>query len=334
MKRAIINTMMTAFFRGAYHWVTRFIQLQLFVTVLSLPILIVWGLPVSLLSPLGNLLFGPILTLFLFLSSLLFFTELFYIPNTYIAYPLELLSAKWLAGMNCADQRVLIGFTQPPLWFLIAIPLAACLIIQHKKTSSVIRSSICLTALLIVASLYLKLISTPHDLCSSISCNGGQVHVIYSNKKTVIIDPGVIGKRISAASWVEYTLIPEIIKLTGSTTIDHFIMLQPSQMTFEAATTLCSKMIVGTIYLPCWEGTLNKSGWRAFFNLKRCASERGCSIKRIGTKPISIPLGNEDPLMIAPLETTIITGPISYPALHAWREAENFNVNCSKFNKN
>lgn len=316
-----------------YRWAIRFIQLQLFVTTLSLPILISWGLPISLLTFAGNLFFGPLLTAFLFLTSLMFFTELLYIPNSYIAWPLEQITYWWVAGMNLADHRFLIGFAQPPLWFLIAVPTAACIIIQHRYTASLKRSIIGLSLLLFFSCAYIQFISSPTELTAEIPCNGGSVHIIRSNNQTLVIDPGVIGKKISAPSWMEYTLMPELIKLTGSTTIDHFIALQPGNMIFQAITTLCKKISVRAVYIPYFEGTLSKNGWRSFFELKRYLNDHDIEFIRLSTKPLSIPLGENDFLSISHLETTISHGDLSYPAFHAYREAKHFSVKSSKLIK-
>lgn len=67
-------------------------------------------------------------------------------------------------------------------------------------------------------------------------------------KKLVLVDPGVIGQRISSCSWIEYTLIPHIIKTTGKTRINHIILLQPNKVTFDAIALLCTKIEVKNIY--------------------------------------------------------------------------------------
>jgi hypothetical protein len=51
---------------GAY--LVTFTQTQLVITLISLPILVAWGLGYSVMSLVGNLLFSPVLTLFLILS--------------------------------------------------------------------------------------------------------------------------------------------------------------------------------------------------------------------------------------------------------------------------
>ena len=46
------------FFKKYTLWVLRFLKLQLFISLFAMPILLWWGLPLSILSPIGNLIFG------------------------------------------------------------------------------------------------------------------------------------------------------------------------------------------------------------------------------------------------------------------------------------
>src|SRR5260370_32295969 len=86
-----------------YQWqqsLLKSIQLQLFISFISLPFLIGWGLPISLLTPVSTLIFGPFLTCFLLISSLIFFLKLFYVPNAALVSCLELITSVWLAFLN------------------------------------------------------------------------------------------------------------------------------------------------------------------------------------------------------------------------------------------
>ena len=69
-----------------YNHIIQFLQVQLFLSLASLPILVAWGIPFSLATVAGNFLFSPFLTLFLLLSSLIFFTELIFIPNAWLIF--------------------------------------------------------------------------------------------------------------------------------------------------------------------------------------------------------------------------------------------------------
>ncbi|MFC1845578.1 hypothetical protein ACFLX2_00445 [Candidatus Dependentiae bacterium] len=229
----------------------------------------------------------------------------------------------------------LVGFGKPPTFFLILVPLLAVAIIQHKKTNSLKRSILLLATLLFCAFGYLKLSSRSANDVKSIECNGGNVTLAQINKKTTLIDPGVIGRRLSAPSWVEYTLAPTIIQTTGSNRIDNLVLLQPSIMTFKAAEKLCNLMPIGTIYLPYWDGTLSKNGWRNFFFLKRAAENSGTNFVRIGSKTQKITLSQRDAITIEPLEQQISYHDAHYPSMRVCGQIDNksFTIYSAKYKK-
>lgn len=324
-----------------WSWLLRFIQIQLFISTISLPILLCWGLPISIVSPLGNLLFFPVLIVFLILSSIIFFLEIVHIPNSLIIFCLDKLTTTWLSVMSWgSSKRWLVGFSKPSLLFLVAVPLIAFAIMQNKKTNSIGRSIVLLTLLLTCSFSYLKLINTPATVIQQIECNGGAVTLVRSNGTTVVIDPGVIGKRVTSSSWVAYTLAPTIIKNAGSNSIDHLIVLQPGIATFNAIEKLCTVMRVDTLYLPWWEGTLNKSGWRAFFHMQRAAEQQGTKIVRIGKYKRHIKLSPNnhvlDHLLIEPLPQKISYHQAHYDALCATGhvDKQTFTIYSAKYKKN
>ena len=70
---------------------------QLFITLISLPLLLSWGLPISLASIVGNLLFAPVLSAVLLLASLIFFGELFSLPTTLLTLIFEWITHGWFS---------------------------------------------------------------------------------------------------------------------------------------------------------------------------------------------------------------------------------------------
>ena len=99
------------------------LSLQLFVSLISLPVIIAWGLPLSLLSPLGIIIFGPLLTLFLFICALLFVSQLCGVPNGWLVMLLEGLSIGWRMCAPTWLDHFLYGFAMPPWWVLVAVPV-------------------------------------------------------------------------------------------------------------------------------------------------------------------------------------------------------------------
>lgn len=304
-------------------YILNFLELQLFISLIALPILLCWGLPLSLLSPVGNLIFAPVLTLFLLLSSFLFFTELLYIPNGFIATALEYLTNIWVYCMDIDSHPWLFGFAKPSLFFLLIIPLLAVATIHLKLFKSMIQRIVCLSLILISSCFYIKYAYSKTGSLETLECNHGNIHIVHENKQLVVIDPGVIGQRISAPSWVEYTLMPHLVKSSGKTEIDYLILMQPGALLFEAIAKLCEKIRIKKIYLICWQGTLSKHEWRHFFALKRATQENKCSLERISYKPIEIDLSRGNKIYITPLKDMITQKEITYPAVKVTCEIEN-----------
>lgn len=306
-------------------WIIRFIQLQLFITLFSLPILIYWGLPFSLLSPLGNLIFGPVLTLFLFLSSLIFFTELLWLPNQWFIYALEKVTYWWLIFMPADNQRWLIGFAQPSSLLLFFIVIITIGIMVIRKTASLKMSIICFTALFLFFGLSLQYGSKQYSpTLKTLSCNKGALTFIASNKECIMIDPGYLGQRISANSWIQYTLIPYVIKELGRTTIDHCIILHPSGLVFQALERLCTKMKVKNIYLVYWFGDMSSHALRDYGKFKRAALAHDTCIIRLGSQSLTI--GNNACITLERLASTIGYQTISYPAFACHTQIDNKDI--------
>src|SRR6266478_7808031 len=135
-------------YKHYYQSFLKSIQLQLFITFISLPFLIGWGLPISLLTPISTVIFGPFLTCFLLISSLIFFLELFYIPNSILIWCLEQITHIWLMCLNLEQRTWLVGFIKPPVIILFLIPLVALVIIHNKKITTLSLRTIVLASLL------------------------------------------------------------------------------------------------------------------------------------------------------------------------------------------
>lgn len=326
--------MMVTIFKKTSFWLARFLYLQLFISLIALPILLCWGLPVSLLSPVGNLIFGPALTLFLFLSSLLFFTELLYIPNGWIAYALDAFTHGWLSMLKISPHPWLFGLAKPSPWLLITIPLAALLVVHYKKFTSLWQPIVCLFLILMASSLYIKIMHTKSHTCEQLTCNKGEITIIHDKNNVTLIDPGFIGQRISATSWVEFTLIPHLITSSGVTAIDNLILLQPGAMLFQAITTLINKIKVKKIYLVCWKGSLAKHEWRSFFQMREAAQAQGTIIERISYKKLKIPI-SQGSLTIEPLSDLITAKEICYPVImvHGTLKQHSFTITSAKYKK-
>ena len=305
--------------------VIKFIHIQLFITLVSIPILLCWGIPISLLTFAGNFFFTPILTAFLFFSSLIFFCQLLHIPNGIFIYCLEHITHWWLWIMHWGTKRCLVALPLPTIAIIIAIPLLALGILHHKKINTPLKSITWYGLLLVIIYAYLKLMAPTATTIDTLDCNKGIVTSIMHKKQLVLIDPGVIGRRLSAPSWCEYTLMPYLVKKYGTTTIDHLIVLQPNKIIFDALISLLEKVTIKNIYLPLWDGKLPLYWWRAYAHLRDVCKRTDCKLIRVAKKPLSISL-NDFKICITPLEKQITMDEFNYPVLQVQANIDNYEL--------
>lgn len=272
-------------------WLTNFALVQLFLTLISLPILIAWGLPISCISPIGNMIYNPLLCVYLLCTVLLFFSELVGIPNSIVVYALELITSIWLWCMNLLTRSVHIGFAKPHLLILCIIPLVACSIVWYFSSR---RPYICIVALSCV------LLCVSVMLCRSdaapqlfhVSHGTRAVRCIVDKGTVLVIDQeGVLASSSSADQWMIYHLIPAITQKSGYTHIDHYILCHPRQRSFEAITALCKQMPIKTVYLPRWTGQIKRSAWKMYKTMYTVIQDCGGSVVSYNS-PFSITLSD------------------------------------------
>lgn len=244
-------------------------QLQLFISFISLPLLIGWGLPISILTPFSTLIFGPFLTCFLLISSIIFFLELLYLPNTWPIWCLEFVTNAWLACLNLEQRAWLIGFPRPPLLILLFIPLIALAAVHSKKISSLAMRVGLLAFLLVGTCVILKLFPYSYPSIETIACNNGTITLINHNKTLIMIDPAFIASKPSYESYISYTLLPEIIQKTGRMSIDHLIVFKFNTRILDALQFLATKITIKHLYIPAWKGKIPSHTWRSYAKLKK-----------------------------------------------------------------
>lgn len=309
------RSMIQKFLRGLGTKTLSFIHVQLFVSIVSLPILVAWGLPISTMAPLGNLFFGPFLTLFLGLSCIIFFSELCSIPNGIWIWCLEQLTALWQYLLQFGGKTWLLSFSNPSPWFFILLLGATIGVVYHKRLQSKLASSIAFAVLLGISYAYLIFLNTPSYAIAQMPCNSGNITVIKTPKTCTIIDPGILGKRISAPSWVEYTLLPKVRSDYGVNGIEAVVALAPGIVTFDALTELIRIMPVKHLYIATWQGQNPPGLVRAYQALKDMAKKQNVQMHRIGKKVISVDLDKHSTLEIKPLEDLCAYRTVKYAAI-------------------
>lgn len=254
---AILKPMITHFYASVRRWLLNFIVFQLFISLMSLPLLIAWGLPLSLLSILGNGLFNPLLTFFLLLATLIFITEIVYLPNQWLCWLLEKTDTLFTITSGWATNSWLISIRQLPLPILFAIPLIGLWIITTSRLRTQGTRALALTSALIVifAGAYL----TSHSYIGECSSNKKNKTTLfaYADNTLAIFDVGMLATNFRYRTWWEYTLMPEIAKKTGKTTIDYLVILSPSERAIEGTTMITSITPIHNVIIVGSEKTLH-----------------------------------------------------------------------------
>lgn len=223
-------------------FIQKLLYAQLFLTLLSWPILLWWGLPLSWLTLLGNLIFNPCIMVFLLFSICLFFSELVGLPSGIWVVLLEHTVALWLWFVGWGSGLALMAFPCPSGWVLIAIPLATLLIAYKFQTS---RHKRLLVMALFFAGLafYLKLACMPAP--GSYLLPGGKSGLVFQfdGTRVILVDElGVLRNGAGLPKWVDFTLRPFLAKKFGRLAVDGIVVKHPTQARLKAADVIAKRL--------------------------------------------------------------------------------------------
>lgn len=206
-------------FRPIIDYLGNLIQIQLFLLLVALPVLVWWGLPISLLSIPGNLFFGPWLIIFLGIACVIFFLELFKLPNSWPIQILEKLCHLWVKTTPHNPQEYLYHFPKNTwIWFIIVL-IATIYLFTHLKLH-LLQRLLLLTGSVWLACLIAKLPfwidRTPLELIHRRS----KIFITQlPDNYLVIHDYGTLNHPLGAESWICFQLVPTIVRKFGTTKV-------------------------------------------------------------------------------------------------------------------
>jgi len=290
-------------------WLLQFLQVQLFLTLFSLPILVHWGLPISVMTVIGNLIFAPGIFVFLFCASLIFFTELFHIPNSLLVGMLEIITYWWKTIVSYGTSSWLIGFKKPSLIILVLMPLTACVCMRLKIIKTLYARVIALSLALLIFIVYMMILAYTNQGYWHVPCGKGHVTIIRTHNSTTVVDSGDLKYLKSPASWIEYSLVPWLNKTCGSCKIHNYICLHPSIRSINAITLCAQSTTIDHVYLPHWHGQ-QKGLARSYVEMKKVLSMNGTLLARISSDEL-----HEGCIDIFPQINVIKTRGIHYPVV-------------------
>ena len=228
------------------NYLIKFFEIQLYINLVALPILIAWGLPISIISPLGNLIFSPIMTLFMFISSIIFFTEISGIPNSFFILVLEKITLLWNYILNYANHKSLIFLPCSPLLLTIVLMFSILLISWIKNISSVKR-------ILLFLCLFFCFYGMTNNsgikknFLIDVTSSKAKADLLKVCNKIYLFDDGAISRARSFNSWADYVLLPKLIQNSGSNKIDYLVINKINDVSLTNLQYLLSKIYVGTI---------------------------------------------------------------------------------------
>ena len=223
-------------------WLTQALTLQLFLLSLSFPVLVTWGIAFSPLIFLGNILFTPVLTVFLAGSCLVYIFEILGMPNGYICMLLDAIAQAWVYSMSLAPDLGMVACPQAPVWLLILMPLGSWAILKNYGLKDSLATVSFLTLWVFIVFLGIKYYFTPDYKEFVVPCGARAVTLMRKDKKIILIDnESALYSRACSTAWIDYTLSSQLAKNFGATTIDSIIVSKNTPVTRDRLAALCKK---------------------------------------------------------------------------------------------
>lgn len=263
-------------------YLIHFTQTQLAVTLVSLPILVTWGLGFSWMTFLGNLVYAPVLTLFLIISSLLLFTELIGIPNHFLVVLLNVITHAWDKILHYGYASWIVECAKPPTIILISIPIITFFVLHHRSINTHLKRFLALSVLLVL-SLGIFAAQKNRNSQNLLSAQlNEKLYVIklVDSPSIILVDNGFFARKKSVEKAIDYEVKQWINKMYGQVSIRELRILKPSAGSFKAAQYICSRWNVQAVWLAYFKDSLNKGAWFSYFNLKRFLEESNIEFKR------------------------------------------------------
>jgi hypothetical protein len=157
-----------------------------------------------------------------------------YLPNQWLCWLLEKTNSLFVATSSYADSSWLVGIRQLPLPILFTIPIIGLWIIITPRLRTQGARALALAGMLIIifAGAYVTNGSYIGE------CNSGHKNkttaIAYADHTVAFFDYGELNATSRCRTWWDYTLMSQITKKTGKTTIDYLVCLNPSEKTLEA----------------------------------------------------------------------------------------------------
>lgn len=214
--------------------------------------------------------------------------------------------------MQFGTPHWLIHLALPSAIWLLVIPVLPLIIMQHSKAQRLVPSVVLMGILCCGIGGWIKYAMVPKHSWYSVMCNEKELHLMRVNNQTILVDAGSLARKPSVTATIDYRLLPELTKKWGTTTIDHCIILRPTNRLFEALAHLCTKVNVNNLYLPVWDGNLSRQGRACYRECMKACSDNNVTLNRLKAT-YRIALGKNNQLVITPQAKKLVSTNLSFP---------------------
>lgn len=244
----------------ASNWILSFLRVQLVLFLVALPILSLWGLPLSYASIIGNFLFAPWATVFLGLSTLWLISHVCGIPNTLLVYGIEYITTWWLWCLSYGSSRMLFAIPAPHPLIALIIPLTGILVLYSTVRSKWgLSYEVLLLGCLSVGWCWALSTWAKARTPIPIAHGGGNVWLYPTDQGVNLIDKeGVLRNLGTSSSWLTFSLPSALARNFGTCSCHDIVIFKPTIHRLNAAAALIKAKKGKRLVVPTW---LMKKKW-------------------------------------------------------------------------
>lgn len=257
------------------------LRLQLFINLAILPIFWYWGLPISLINPIGNIIFAPFLVIFLILSSTIFFTEVLSLPNELLIYLLEQFTTLWMWITVKLNFNTLLTFPKPAWPFAGVILTLALICLMHRKLQ---KGTASLKALIFVWFIFIfnNSLLQPKEGIYIIEKTGrnSSYPLFIGNSKEAVLILKPINK---PNQYNQLQKIKDFLLNMGIKKVNKIILKEVSTNSLQLLLALTKIVKLEEIYIPTLSKFLNKAKFNIWLQLLEICSSYKIKVNEVSS---------------------------------------------------
>lgn len=213
------------------HYILRLTYIQIVLAFVYIPVLVHWGMPISLMNIPGNIAFTPFFIACIFCAFFIFFLELFFIPNALFCTFFEYITHYWTTLLAHGSSTWLIGFANPGFFYLGLFTFVGMISLIISRTWRSLTRVFFVGVILAISMLALKY-GTKKPASHTIASQKNTSCTLTQENDTICltINNNRLRKK-SFAKWFNNTVKKELYKTFGRGTVDTIKLIKPTQHT-------------------------------------------------------------------------------------------------------